>query len=189
MTKAGKRKARAAPTAGKAEPDDQPLFGQIVKAYLSASKEVWNDPSVWIEERDSDDRRVLAWPHRVEGTGYEQLLAILFNSEVDAVLSALELHEHPALPAFPHDVHDPRFQVVLRVLHRAFLKGKAAIDAFEEAAGSDRVTGLREFRNDFVVDLVAWIQRSKLRRELGDHAFDVFGISRSVAYRAMRRRR
>lgn len=189
MTQAKKPKPRKAPPVDTSAPDEERLFGRVVKAFLAASKSVWNDPNVWMEERDSDDRRLLVWPRPDEGTGYERLLALLFNAEVEIVLVALRLRAHPALPAWPPDVHDPRFQVVLRVVQRACLKGEAAVDAFKDMSGADRLTGLRDFNNDLTAALVDWIQRSGLRSKLGDDAFELVGISRSVAYRAMEPRR
>jgi len=177
------------PGRGSKNRSEKLLLSRILQAFREASRTVWNDPAAWIEERDSADARLLVWTRPVEGTGYEQLLAALFNAEVDFILVILEAREHPALPDFPPDINDPKFQVVLRVMHRAYLRGKAAVDAFEDMPGADRVTGMKEFKADYRALAVDLIQRSGLRKEMGDEAFEALGISRAAAYRAMGRRR
>jgi hypothetical protein len=166
---------------------DALVFGPLVRVYMAASKAVWNDPAVWIEERDNSDQRLLQWPRPHVGTAYEKLLQSLFNADVDVILILLESRGHPALPALPPEVDDPKFQVVLRVAHRAFLRGKEAIE--RKFGGYERVTGLKEFRNDVTALGVDLAIRSGLRREMGDQAFTALGISRSAAYRAMNRPR
>ena len=171
------------------KPVEEKLLGPIIKAYLAASKEVWNDPAAWIEERASNDMRLLAWPRPEQPTGYQDLLALMFNADVESVLKVLELRGHPALPGLPPDVSDPKFQVVLRVMHRAFLHGMAAIQPLADLAGADRVTGLREFRNQTNEAGADLIKRAGLDRELGDGVYKALTTSRSSAYRAMKRRR
>ena len=158
-------------------------FGAVVKAYHGAAMLVWNDPAVWLQERNSEDTRLLQWPRPIEGTGYQKLLAVLFNANVDFVLRWLEHGGHPALPTLPPDVSDRAFQIVLRVVHRGFLKGKEAIETGHTTG--KRVFGRKEYKNEVRRGLVDLLQRSGLRAEFGDDAFLALGISRAAAFRHM----
>jgi hypothetical protein len=163
-------------------------FGRMLRAFLAASKAVWNDGAVWIEERDrAPAGPLLAWPLPMnEGTHHQQLLAVLFNSEVEMVLALLELRAHPARPAIPQDYRDPKMQVVLRVMHRALNAGEAVM--VEQFGDGELVSGRREFRNEVTRDLVDFLIRSGLRAKKGDEVFPAVGLSRTAAYRAMKRK-
>lgn len=165
------------------------LLGPVVKAYHAAAKTIWNDPEVWIAERDRVDiGDPLQWPRPVVGTVYQRFLAALHNGDVEVVVFVLAMEKHPALPDLPVDVGDPKFQLVLRVMDRSFRAGAAVIEA--TFGGAERVTGWREFTNEWRGDVVEFLQRSGIRAELGDAAaFAAFGISSSAAFRHMKRKK
>ena len=177
-------------TAAKPDVGEPPSdFTALMQAFLDASKSIWNDPAVWIEERDRNvtDGRLLAYPLPVDqGTQHQQFLAVLFNGEVEVVLGILEHHKHPAFPGEPHDVHDPRMQIVLRVMHRAIDKGEAAM--VKLFGDGEIVSGRREYQNKITDDFVDLMVRSGLKRGFGDEIFALGDVSRASAYRSMARR-
>jgi hypothetical protein len=162
---------------------DLPL-SELLAEFWPASKAVWNDGAVWIEERDRREWQPLAWPRASAPTKYEGFLAELFNSEVEVVLHALHLTGHPALPRAPYSVVDPAFQIVLRVVHRAVEAGIAAIETNLADRHGARVTGLKGLRNDYTASAVRFILKYRIDRQQG---YAAFAISKPGAHRAMKR--
>ena len=164
--------------------DDDLLFGPVVKLYLAESKAVWNDPAVWIAERDRHvDPAPIGWPMPVEGTAYERELATWFNGEVEIVLLVLAMRNHPASPDFPLDVGDPRFQLVLRVVARAWEAGWRAVE--REFAGQ-RITGWGKYQSEWRAEVLDWMLKQKLPRKV---VYDAFGISKPAAQRSLKKSR
>lgn len=158
-------------------------FSVAIRAYLSASLPVWNDEAVWREEQASAERRLLPWPRPYEGTQFNRLLSVLFNSDVDVLLVLLKERDDSFSPAWPPSAHDPKMQALLRVVQRSMQAGEAAmVNAF----GGERVTGRREYLNRVNDACVSWALASGLPRA---EAFELVGVSRAGAYRAMHRPR
>lgn len=158
-------------------------FSQAVAAYQRATWPVLTDPAVWREESASAEQRLLAWPRPADGTTFNWMLSILFNADVDVLLVLLKAHDDPRSPAWPPDVHDPKMQVLLRVVQRALQAGAAALVA---EFGGERITGRRAFvnrSNEAMADLAL---RSGLKR---DEAFAALGLGRRQGFRANKRAR
>lgn len=153
-------------------------IADAIAVYHRASLPVLDDPQVWAEEAQRTGARLLAWPRPCEGTQHARLRAILFNADVDVVLVLLHDKGDPLAPALPPDVHDPKMQVLLRVVQRSAEAGWAALQA---AFGGMELTRRRDYINGTIEALadVAW--RSGLPR---GEAFAAVGINRRQGYRA-----
>lgn len=163
---------------------------RLIGIWQAASIAVWNSETAWREEATSAEARVLAWPQPDEGTKHQRLMKLLFNADVDVVLVWMKAHAHPMTPAWPPDVHDPKMQVLLRVMARAGAAGEAAVlDEF----GGDTVSGFGP-NGAFVKQVNEQLAELALQmaRDMGlirDEAFDLVGLPRRKGFRAVKRAR
>ena len=156
-------------------------IADAIAEYHAASLAVWDDEAVWIEERASAERRLMAWPRPYKGTKANHWLSALFNADVDLLLAILKERDDPESPAWPPDTRDPKMQVLLRVVQRSMVAGNAAIVA---GFGGLELNGKRDYTNGVMEALADLAWRSGLPRA---KAFDTFGIAKRRGYRAIKR--
>lgn len=177
-----KERRRAPP---EARPATELEIPQILDIHRVATQRAIRDISVWREERYSTETRLVQWPLPEQASGYEQLLALLFESAVETTIALLVATDDPALPTLPPSMHDPKFQVLLRVVQRAHIAARAEIEAKFDGV---RATGWREAKvrtNALGFSLAATALRDMPRPQ----ALDLLGLKKSGAYRAAGRKR
>ncbi len=156
-------------------------IAEAIAAYHAASMAVWNDERVWREEQASTESRLMAWPRPCEGTQLNRLLSVLFNGDVDLVLCLLRERDDMASPAWPPDAHDPKMQVLLRVVQRSMVAGHAAVQA---GFGGLELSHRRAYMTATMEALADMAVRSGLPRA---EAFEAVGIAKRRGFRAARR--
>lgn len=160
--------------------------GELFLLMDDAAKAVLSDLVVWNEEAARSDAAPLPWPledveDAKDARGYDQFLRNLMANSVDEILTMFARTGGGLQPP-PPDPSRAEFQVVLRIAKRMTEAADQAAKA--RFSGTGRISIKRVFDKWMAERAVdAAIQDGGNR----DAAFRSAGLSRSAAYRAMRR--